>query len=145
MIRLRGRRCWGEVHDENACGVGGVAGHAGLFGTARDVAAFGQVWLESDLNIAPDLLHSAVQEHEATAGMRRGLGWMLKARDDASAGDRFSADSYGYTRFTGTSLWVDPVRRLVVACLTKPGVSGPREDRDQCVRRAIHDAIIEED
>ena len=45
----RQRRAWGEVHDENACGVGGVAGHAGLFGTARDVARFGQAWLSGDL------------------------------------------------------------------------------------------------
>jgi len=77
--------------------------HAGLFGTAQAVAAFGRYGWESDprLNIAPDLMHRAVQEHEETNGMRRGLGWMIKAREDASAGDRSSPDSYGHTGFTG--------------------------------------------
>jgi CubicO group peptidase (beta-lactamase class C family) len=141
----RGRRCWGEVHDENACGVGGVAGHAGLFGTARDVAAFGQAWLESDprLNIAPDLLHRAVQEHEETGGMRRGLGWMIKAREDSSAGDLLSADSYGHTGFTGTSLWIDPARALVVACLTNRVYPGREKIGIHAFRRALHDAIVE--
>jgi CubicO group peptidase (beta-lactamase class C family) len=141
----RGRRCWGEVHDENACGVGGVAGHAGLFGTAHDVAAFGQAWLESDprLNIAPDLLHLAVQEHEETDGMRRGLGWMIKAREDSSAGDLFSADSYGHTGFTGTSLWIDPARALVVACLTNRVYPGREKIGIHAFRRTLHDAIVE--
>jgi CubicO group peptidase (beta-lactamase class C family) len=143
----RGRRCWGEVHDENACGVGGVAGHAGLFGTARDVAAFGQAWLESDarLSIALDLLRRAVQEHEETSGMRRGLGWMLKAREDSPAGDLFSADSYGHTGFTGTSLWVDPPRALVVACLTNRVYPGREKIGIHAFRRALHDALVEKD
>jgi CubicO group peptidase (beta-lactamase class C family) len=141
----RGRRCWGEVHDENACGVGGVAGHAGLFGTARDVAAFGQAWLEADprLNITPDLIHNAVQEREATNGIRRGLGWMIKTREDSSAGDHFSADSYGHTGFTGTSLWIDPARHLVVACLTNRVYLGREKLGIHAFRRAIHDAIVE--
>jgi CubicO group peptidase (beta-lactamase class C family) len=139
----RGRRCWGEVHDENACGVGGVAGHAGLFSTARDVAAFGQAWLDSDprLNIAPDLMRRAIQEHEETGGMRRGLGWLLKAREDAAAGDLFSADSYGHTGFTGTSLWVDPARALVVACLTNRVYPGREKIGIHAFRRAIHDVM----
>lgn len=141
----RGRRCWGEVHDENACGVGGVAGHAGLFGTARDIAAFGQAWLESDLRlkIAPDVMHRAIQEHEETNGMRRGLGWMIKAYEDASAGDRFSVESYGHTGFTGTSLWIDPSRKLVVACLTNRVYPGREQPGIHAFRRAIHDAIVE--
>ncbi len=139
----RQRRCWGEVHDENACGVGGVAGHAGLFGTARDVAALGQAWLERDprLNIAPDLMQSAIEPHEETGGMRRGLGWMIKAREDASAGDLFSADSYGHTGFTGTSLWIDPQRELVVACLTNRVYRGRAYEGIHPFRRALHDLI----
>jgi CubicO group peptidase (beta-lactamase class C family) len=141
----RVRRCWGEVHDENACGVGGVAGHAGLFATARDVAAFGQAWLESDprLVITPDLMRNATQEHEETGGMRRGLGWLIKAHDDASAGDRFSPDSYGHTGFTGTSLWIDPERALVVACLTNRVYPGREKIGIHAFRRAIHDAIVQ--
>lgn len=141
----RGRRCWGEVHDENACGAGGVAGHAGLFGTARDVAALGQAWLDGDprLGVTPEVRREAVREHAETDGMRRGLGWMLKARADASCGDRFSADSYGHTGFTGTSLWIDPVRRLVVACLTNRVYPGRDKPGIHTFRRAIHDAICD--
>ena len=139
----RKRRCWGEVHDENACGVGGVAGHAGLFGTARDVAALGQAWLGHDprLKIDPDLMQSATQEHEETGGMRRGLGWMLKAHEDLSAGDLFSSDSYGHTGFTGTSLWIDPRRDLVVACLTNRVYPGRGQEGIHAFRRSLHDLI----
>jgi CubicO group peptidase (beta-lactamase class C family) len=141
----RRRRCWGEVHDENACGVGGVAGHAGLFGTARDVAALGQAWLSRDprLKIDPALMRSATQEHAETGGMRRGLGWMLKAHEkgDSSAGDLFSSDSYGHTGFTGTSLWIDPRRGLVVACLTNRVYPGRGQEGIHAFRRALHDLI----
>jgi CubicO group peptidase (beta-lactamase class C family) len=140
----RKRRCWGEVHDENACGVGGVAGHAGLFGTAHDVAALGQAWLERDprLKIAPDLMQSATQPHEETEGMRRGLGWMIKAREDSSAGDLFNVDSYGHTGFTGTSLWIDPQRELVVACLTNRVYPGREREGIHPFRRVLHDLIV---
>jgi CubicO group peptidase (beta-lactamase class C family) len=142
----RGRRCWGEVHDENACGVGGIAGHAGLFGTARDVAAFGQAWLDADprLHIAPDLRQRAITEREASGGMRRGLGWLLSAYEDSSAGDHFSPDSYGHTGFTGTSLWIDPARALVVACLTNRVYPGREKLGIHAFRRSIHDALVEE-
>jgi CubicO group peptidase (beta-lactamase class C family) len=141
----RRRRCWGEVHDENACGVGGVAGHAGLFGTARDVAALGQAWLGRDPRLKIDLalMQSATQEHAETGGMRRGLGWMLKTHEkgDSSAGDRFSSDSYGHTGFTGTSLWIDPRRGLVVACLTNRVYPGRGQEGIHAFRRALHDLI----
>ncbi len=139
----RGRRCWGEVHDENACGVGGVAGHAGLFGTARDVAALGQSWLDADprLGIDPALVSEATREHANTDGMRRGLGWLIKAHEDASAGDLFNADAFGHTGFTGTSLWVDPARRLVIATLTNRVYPGRHKQGIHPFRRAIHDAI----
>lgn len=139
----RGRRCWGEVHDENACGMGGIAGHAGLFGTARDVAAFGQAWLTHapELGITPDLMGEAVRQHAETDGMRRGLGWMLKAPVDSSAGDLFSPDSYGHTGFTGTSLWIDPERVLVVACLTNRVYPGRDRPGIHPFRRAVHDLI----
>ncbi len=141
----RGRRCWGEVHDENACGLGGVAGHAGLFGTAVELAYFGQAWLENDerLAISRLLMTQAEQEQAVSDGMRRGLGWMLKAAEDSSAGDRFSADSYGHTGFTGTSLWIDPARELVVACLTNRVYPGRYKPGIHAFRRALHDRVVE--
>lgn len=138
----RKRRCWGEVHDENACGLGGVAGHAGLFATAADVARFGRAWLQRDpaLNIAPDLMDEATHEQRRN-GFRFGLGWMLKALENSSAGDRFSLDSYGHTGFTGTSLWIEPQRRLVVACLTNRVYPGRWKEGILDFRRAVHDVI----
>jgi CubicO group peptidase (beta-lactamase class C family) len=138
----RGRRIWGEVHDENACGVGGVAGHAGLFAAARDVAALGQAWLDDDprLGIAQALLDDARRE-QARNGFRFGLGWMLRAETDSSASELFSERSYGHTGFTGTSLWVDPVRRLVVACLTNRVYPGRDKAGIHEFRRAVHELL----
>ncbi len=139
----RQRRVWGEVHDENACGVGGVAGHAGLFAAARDVAALGQAWLDADprLGIPLPLLRAATQQQAETDGMRRGLGWMLKAREGASTGDLFSDQTYGHTGFTGTSLWVDPQRALVVACLTNNVYYGRLKPGLYEFRQALHTAV----
>ncbi|MBC7810540.1 MAG: beta-lactamase family protein, partial [Burkholderiales bacterium] len=130
----RGRRPWGEVHDENANGVGGVAGHAGLFGTARDVAMLGQAWLTNDarLGISGELMDEARREQIYTASNneRRGLGWNLRTERDSLAGDVFSMASYGHTGFTGTSLWIDPTRELVVACLTNRVYYGRAQGTD---------------
>lgn len=140
----RGRRAWGEVHDENACGVGGIAGHAGLFATARDIARFGQAWLAGDrrLPIGAALRQLATSEH-ASGNWRLGLGWMLKSAADSSAGDRYSANSYGHTGFTGTSLWIDPARQLVSAALTNRVYYGREPAGIHRFRRALHDLIAE--
>jgi CubicO group peptidase (beta-lactamase class C family) len=136
----RKRRCWGEVHDENACGVGGIAGHAGLFAAAVDIARFGLAWLTRDerLQIDPTLMGAAVREQRHN-GYRFGLGWMLKASEDSSAGDYFSSDAYGHTGFTGTSLWIDPEKQLVVACLTNRVYPGRWKEGIHPFRRAVHD------
>ncbi|MCC7208863.1 MAG: beta-lactamase family protein [Anaerolineae bacterium] len=139
----RKRRIWGEVHDENACGVGGVAGHAGLFADALSVARLGQAWLDSAgvFGIDPALAQEAASEQAATAGERRGLGWMLKSVENSSAGERFSADSFGHTGFTGTSLWIDPAAQLVVAALTNAVYGGRERLALLGFRRALHERI----
>lgn len=141
----RQRRVWGEVHDENACGVGGVAGHAGLFASAMSVAQFGQAWLEGGkaFNLSSQVVEAAVKEHAASAGERRGLGWMLKSAENSSAGDAFSDESYGHTGFTGTSLWIDPKARLVVALLTNSVYVGREHMQTHTLRRAVHTALAE--
>jgi CubicO group peptidase (beta-lactamase class C family) len=140
----RQRRVWGEVHDENACGVGGVAGHAGLFGTAREVAALGQAWLDHDerLGIPVPLMVRAKQEHAVTGVMRRGLGWVLKAHEGANAGDLMSPHTFGHTGFTGNSLWVDPEQQLVIAVLTNWVYYGRQTPGLYEFRRAVHDALV---
>ncbi len=138
----RFRRAWGEVHDENACGIGGVAGHAGLFATALDVARFGQAWLAGDPRLAiGEGLRAAATSLQINGEQPLGLGWMLKSGSDSSAGDRFSADSFGHTGFTGTSLWIDPSRQLVCAVLTNRVYHGRDPQGIQAFRRAIHDII----
>ncbi len=139
----RHRRAWGEVHDENACGIGGIAGHAGLFATAHDVAQFGQAWLSGDkrLGISPEVKQLATKE-QASGASRRGLGWMLKTQEDSPAGDLYSMSSYGHTGFTGTSLWIDPEKDLVSAVLTNRVYPGREVPGIHAFRRAIHDLIV---
>ena len=97
----RGRLLEGEVHDENAFVFDGVAGHAGLFGTARDLARYAQAWLRLDAPFAsPERLREATREHARGEGDRRALGWALS--------DEGNPSTYGHTGFTGTSLRLDP-------------------------------------
>jgi CubicO group peptidase (beta-lactamase class C family) len=140
----RKRRVWGEVHDENACGVGGVAGHAGLFGTARAVARLGQAWAAGAVpGVSPQLVAAAVSEQAVTGNERRGLGWMLRSHQGSSAGDRFGPRAYGHTGFVGNSLWVDPDQGLVVACLTNSVYRGRGKGGILEFRRALHDLLWE--
>lgn len=141
----RKRRAWGEVHDENACGVVGIAGHAGLFATAGDVMHFGVAWLKNDprLGLDADLMETAKQEHANTDGERRGLGWVLKAHENSSAGDLFHPTTFGHTGFTGTSLWIEPQRELVVACLTNAVYGGREKMETHPFRRAVHTLLAE--
>lgn len=145
--RWRKRRCRGEVHDENACALGGIAGHAGLFGTPRDVAAFGLLWLRAlqnhpnQLLLPPTIAKEAV--HEQTQGEYRGLGWVLKSPEGSSCGQYFDASSFGHTGFTGTSLWIDPQRNLVIALLTNRVFHGRDADAITTFRPKIHDAVAQ--
>lgn len=140
----RKRRIFGEVHDENACGVGGIAGHAGLFADAAQVAAFGREWLTpSPFGIDPDLAKEAIRQQAETNGERRGLGWMLKSFTGSSAGDNLSPQTVGHTGFTGTSLFIDPVNQLVVALLTNAVYYGRDVMPSYELRRAVHTLIGE--
>ncbi|MDX2141299.1 MAG: serine hydrolase domain-containing protein [Chloroflexota bacterium] len=141
----RKRRVWGEVHDENACGVGGVAGHAGLFATAQAVAAFGAACLDmsAHFGLSPALSQEVLSLQAESDGQRRGLGFALKAAQDSSAGDHMSMRTFGHTGFTGTSLWIDPETRLVVALLTNSVYPGRTHGGTHEFRRAIHNAVAE--
>ena len=121
----RGRLIHGEVHDENAAFLGGISGHAGLFSDAIDLLTFGE-WLLGERNPelarpGPRLSQSVVGEftrrQELVAGSSRALGWDTPS-DGSSAGTRLSAESFGHTGFTGTSIWIDPSRAMVVVLLS---------------------------
>lgn len=144
----RQRRVWGEVHDENACGVGGVAGHAGLFGTARALARFGHHWLNDrePFGVPAALREAAISQQATTGDVRRGLGFALKAATDSMAGDRLSPRSFGHSGFTGTTLWIDPEAELVIVILTNSVYYGRHSAgyaQMHSFRRALHDVIAE--
>jgi CubicO group peptidase (beta-lactamase class C family) len=122
-----------------------VAGHAGLFAAARSVAALGQAWLEGAaiFDIDPALAADAKRQHAETNGARRGLGFALRALENAAAGDKLSLDTFGHTGFTGTSLWIDPRADLVIACLTNSVYPGRLRPGTLEFRRAAHDAIYQ--
>jgi CubicO group peptidase (beta-lactamase class C family) len=144
----RQRRLVGEVDDENAASLGGVSGHAGLFASAQEVASLGQMVL--DLGSCPggQLLSPATvaemrREQAAWGGLRRGLAFVLQTPTGCSCGDRFSPLSFGHTGFTGTSLWIDPQRALVVTVLTNRVYYGRGSDAIQAFRPALHNLIVD--
>lgn len=144
--RWRGRRVWGEVHDENACAMGGVAGHAGLFGTAESVARFGLAWLgtgQSQWQINPTLFEQAKRAQIEQGTQRRGWGFMCKSSAGSSCGRFFSSRSFGHTGFTGTSLWIDPDRQLVVATLSNAVHRGRDMKPMFNFRVALHEMLSE--
>jgi CubicO group peptidase (beta-lactamase class C family) len=124
----RGYPLRGEVHDENAWALGGVAGHAGLFSTAADLSLFAQMMLNrgtyNGVRIVSD---SAVNRFTQRASGTRALGWNT-ADGEGTAGVHMGERAYGHTGFTGTSLWIDPDRDLFVVLLTNR-VHAPRAER----------------
>jgi CubicO group peptidase (beta-lactamase class C family) len=137
----RGRLLQGEVHDENCWVLGGVAGHAGLFGNAAAVGAFARTILDGLAGTGPfsEMLPRFVRQ-SAVAGSSRALAWdtMLPT---SSCGTRLSPRAIGHTGFTGTSLWIDPEKDLYVVLLTNRVHPTRDNNAIQPVRRAIHDAL----
>jgi CubicO group peptidase (beta-lactamase class C family) len=144
----RNRRCVGEVHDENAASLGGVAGHAGLFATVWDMAVLGQTYLnqgrygETQI-LSPASVGDMIRTHVNFDDNPRGLGWLQRSQRASSSGSRFGPRSYGHTGFTGTSLWVDPDRELVVSLLTNRVYYGRDPDGIVRFRPRLHDAVVE--
>jgi CubicO group peptidase (beta-lactamase class C family) len=114
----RGYPVKGEVHDENAFALGGVAGHAGLFSTAADLAIFAQMMLNGgeydDVRIFSD---STVALFTRRSAGTRALGWDT-ADGDGGSGEHLTAAAFGHTGYTGTSIWIDPEREMFVVLLT---------------------------
>src|SRR5688572_14099249 len=114
----------GEVHDPTANRMGGVAGHAGLFSTADDLAVFCQMIMNGgELNGARILSPLGVAEmtrpRQVTEdGGARGLGWDVNTTFSTNRGDLFPAGSFGHTGFTGTSIWIDPASETFVVFLS---------------------------
>jgi CubicO group peptidase (beta-lactamase class C family) len=114
----RGYPLQGEVHDENAYALGGVAGHAGLFSTAADLAVFAQMMLDGgEYDGVRVIADSTIALFTKRAAGTRALGWDT-CGGSGSCGQYLGEDAYGHTGFTGTSLWIDPEREMFVVLLT---------------------------
>jgi beta-N-acetylhexosaminidase len=142
----RKRLLRGEVDDENAWAMGGVAGHAGLFSTAGDIAVFAQTLLNGGIYTHHRLLARATIEEftarRALGGSARALGWDVPT-EPSSAGRYFPPASFGHTGFTGTSLWIDPERKLFVILLTNRVNPNRANEKIRQVRPALHDAVVQ--
>jgi CubicO group peptidase (beta-lactamase class C family) len=142
----RGRTLAGEVHDTYAAALGGVAGHAGLFGSAPAVGAFARTVLRASRGGAEEpppfspANVKAFTSRSAVPGSSRALGWdtMLPT---SSCGTRMSPAAIGHVGYTGTSLWIDPARDRYYVLLTNRACGGGTPEQMREVRRAFHDAI----
>jgi CubicO group peptidase (beta-lactamase class C family) len=144
---FRKRLIRGEVQDENAWVMGGVAGHAGLFGTAGDLAVFCQCLLHGGRIGERQLIQAATlaeftRPWPARHGAPRGLGWD-KPSEPSSSGRYFSPSSYGHLGYTGTSLWIDPEKQIFIILLTNRIHPTRENNAIQAVRPAVHDAVVE--
>lgn len=139
---LTGRYISGEVHDEKAFAMGGVAGHAGLFATADDLCTYALSWMHDDRAIIEKEWRQRASGCRTGPGIeRRGYGWQCNdVSGQLSCGTGFHPDSYGHTGFTGTSIWIDPVHQWAVVFLTNAVHLG-RDHRLRQLRPLIHDAV----
>ena len=140
---FRKRIIQGEVQDENASVLGGVAGHAGLFANAEDLATFSHILLHGGRPLVrPETLAIFTRRETAPAGTSRALGWDTPSSPSQS-GKYFSARSFGHLGYTGTSLWLDPERELSITLLTNRTWPDCSNKAIKDVRPAFHDAVVE--
>jgi len=140
---FRRRIIQGEVQDENASVLGGVAGQAGVFSTAEDIARFAHALLGGGNPILrPETVRLFTRRETAPAGTSRALGWD-RPSPPSQSGKYFSAQAYGHLGYTGTSLWIDPVRELSVVLLTNRTWPDSSNWAIKQVRPKFHDAVVE--
>jgi serine-type D-Ala-D-Ala carboxypeptidase len=140
---FRHRVIQGEVNDENASVLGGVAAHAGCFSTAFDVSVFALCLLQGGSPLVKkETLEIFTRRQDLPPGTSRALGWDTPTQPSQS-GRYFSSRSYGHLGYTGTSLWIDPDRQLSVTLLTNRTWPDRGSQSIKQVRPAFHDAVIE--
>ncbi|QQS32709.1 MAG: serine hydrolase [Acidobacteriota bacterium] len=142
---FRAQVIWGEVHDGNAFFMGGVAGHAGLFSTAEDVLKIALQFLPKYSQLLKPETCELFRTN-FTNGMNedRAFAFQLASTRDSTAGTKMSPDSFGHNGFTGTSLWIDPVKDRIFVLLTNRTHAHPLPfENINGVRRTFHDIAIE--
>ena len=140
---FRHRLIQGEVNDENASVMGGVAGHAGCFARAKDVSIFAHCMLLGGTPLASKPTQELFTRREDfPPGTSRALGWDTPSQPSQS-GKYFSSRAYGHLGYTGTSLWIDPDRQLSVTLLTNRTWPDRGSQSIKQIRPLFHDAVIE--
>lgn len=140
---FRRRIIQGEVQDENASVMGGVAGHAGLFSSAHDIATFANALLQGGRPIVrPETISLFTSRASAPEGTSRALGWDTPSAPSQS-GRFLSAHAFGHLGYTGTSLWIDPENELSVTFLTNRTWPDCANQAIKQVRPKFHDAVVE--
>lgn len=140
----RGRALCAEVHDDNCAALGGVAGHAGMFGTARAVATFGAACVGAWHGRRGALEEESIRFATAPRpGGTHRLGWDGKSEEGSAAGSRIDADAFGHLGFTGTSMWCDPRRQLVMVLLSNRVAVSDDNAAIRAFRPAFHDAVVD--
>lgn len=136
---------WGEVHDGNARFMGGVAGHAGLFSTAEEVFKMAKQFLpETTALLKPEFCEIFTEDFDPELNENRSFAFQLASTKDSTAGTKMSPESFGHNGFTGTSLWIDPVKDRVFVLLTNRTHNHPLPFVNiNSVRRRFHDLAIE--
>ena len=138
----------GQVHDGNAWAMGGVAPHAGLFGTAADLGRFLRMILSGGVYEGKQVFSEATIRRftslaDLAPGSSRALGWDTVSKSGSSSGTHFSARSFGHTGFTGTSVWVDPERDVGVVLLTNRVHPSRENEGIRRLRPEFHDAVMD--
>ncbi len=142
----RNKLLQGEVHDETAAMLNGVAGHAGLFSTANDLSKFMTMIMNKGISNKMKIIDEKTIEmftKKQSDQSSRALGWDTKSEKGSSAGDLFSPNSFGHTGFTGTSIWADPERNLFVVFLTNRVYPSRENKKIISFRPLLHNTIIE--
>jgi len=136
---------WGEVHDNNAYFMGGVAGHAGLFSTAEETFKIAQQFLPNYTTLLkPETCELFHTNFTPRMNEHRSFAFQLASTPDSTAGSKMSPESFGHLGFTGTSLWIDPVKERVFILLTNRTHNRPLPFVNiNSVRRRFHDMAIE--
>ena len=132
----------GQPDDGNARFFGGVAGNAGLFGTAKGVLAMAMAYLGVGEFLTPEEIELATTDHTPGLEQRRGFGWQLAGSPGCSAGRALDPSAFGHTGFTGTSLWIDPTQGIAMTLLTNRVHPGHRPTDLHPLRRRFHQLVV---